>query len=598
MKKSFIYALWCATALLGATSFTSCASDDEIVSNPDYNPETNSVKTEFTISLPNYAKASNARTRMTADDVQANNNFLGIHNFKLFSFKTAASDIGSTAGTSIDLSSISASDDMVALTKETDNTQNNAKLYTDIEIEVETKSFLLYGEANNTSSSKFSTGSIVKPTDWTVVPSSYTFSLEGIANTSDVTDDNGKAKSIVTYLNSIASATGWNTAASDSKLGKLYKNFTTMHTGSSASIQAAVQDLYHSVFSNSDAVSKAIKTAILATDYASDANSTGDLTFKDVIGGYPANLNLPDGAAVISWSEASPAVASVVTSNTDAGNINSISSVTSVDKYVYPASLYYLTKSDIKTSNTFEKDHYVTTSKWADILAAYANDNATVQPETRSVVIKHPLQYAVGRLAMKVKAANNSLYDAKGNLVDISSTGLNLTGVIIGSQPDVNCMFEPKGTTFDKAIYDKLSSSVNVTATEPTAIQNNTLVFESGTGDNKTVKVALEFENNTGKDFEGVNGIIPAGTKFYLIASLDPSGSSGVTNSASLSQVFKQDYVTTVELTISQGNSGSANTTGLGGAYNVIPDLRNTALELGLAVNLEWKAGIKFQVEI
>ena len=43
-----------------------------------------------------------------------------------------------------------------------------------------------------------------------------------------------------------------------------------------------------------------------------------------------------------------------------------------------------------------------------------------------------------------------------------------------------------------------------------------------------------------------------------------------------------------------EGSAGSTNATGLGSAYNIIPDLRTTQMELGMSVNLEWKTGIKF----
>ena len=143
----------------------------------------------------------------------------------------------------------------------------------------------------------------------------------------------------------------------------------------------------------------------------------------------------------------------------------------SVD-FVYPAALYYRTKSNIKTSTVFEQEHYVTSNSWADILGAYANDDATVTAATHSVAIKEPLQYAVGRLALKVVAANASLYDAEGNLVDISTTGLNLTGVIVGGQSDVDFDFLPKGT-HDRAIYDRLTTAANVTILNTMAKANN-----------------------------------------------------------------------------------------------------------------------------
>ena len=96
----------------------------------------------------------------------------------------------------------------------------------------------------------------------------------------------------------------------------------------------------------------------------------------------------------------------------------------------------------------------------------------------------------------------------------------------------------------------------------------------------------------------GVNGVIPAGTKYYLIAELDPTKTADIKSGTGRDKVFEQDYVTTVTLTIAAGTPGSPNITGLGKAYNVIPDQRSKTLELGLSVNLEWKPGITFEKTI
>ena len=89
---------------------------------------------------------------------------------------------------------------------------------------------------------------------------------------------------------------------------------------------------------------------------------------------------------------------------------------------------------------------------------------------------------------------------------------------------------------------------------------------------------------NTGADFVGVdNKVIANGTKFYMIATLTPS--STMANYAAVDgKVFKQDFVTTANLTIGD----------LKHAYNVIPDLRLPELELGLSVDLTWQAGLTF----
>ena len=52
MKKNFKYAFMSAIAFAGAVSFSACQSSDEIVDNPDYNPEDNSVSKRMKCHLP------------------------------------------------------------------------------------------------------------------------------------------------------------------------------------------------------------------------------------------------------------------------------------------------------------------------------------------------------------------------------------------------------------------------------------------------------------------------------------------------------------------------------------------------------------------
>ena len=80
--------------------------------------------------------------------------------------------------------------------------------------------------------------------------------------------------------------------------------------------------------------------------------------------------------------------------------------------------------------------------------------------------------------------------------------------------------------------------------------------------------------------------MIPSGSKFYLVAKLDPSSATQPTNGATINQVFKQDYNTVVKLTIGRN--------ALKKAYQTIPDLRSPKLELGLSVDLTWQQGLTF----
>ena len=63
MKKMKNLALMGAIALTGAVGFTACSSSNDVAEdiNPNYNPETNTVKTEFVINVTQPGE----RTRMT-----------------------------------------------------------------------------------------------------------------------------------------------------------------------------------------------------------------------------------------------------------------------------------------------------------------------------------------------------------------------------------------------------------------------------------------------------------------------------------------------------------------------------------------------------
>ena len=172
-----------------------------------------------------------------------------------------------------------------------------------------------------------------------------------------------------------------------------------------------------------------------------------------------------------------------------------------------------------------------------------------------------------------------------------------MTGVLIGGQPaEVDWKLEPKATDqFDNIIYDKTMNGGTITVpvddgTGTASTPNYTLVLDNNNNASaKSIYVAVELVNNTGIDFYGKDGMIPAGGKFYLVGLLNPEAPTGVTNKTSIiNRVFLKDYTTKANLTIKD----------LKNAYNVIPDLRSTAISVGLAVNLDWQEGITFDVEI
>ena len=96
MKKNFKFAILSAIALVGAVGFSACSSseDDLVVNNPTFNPETNTVTTQFILNV-DYAQQT--PTRQSAATVQrdfsaaSGKNFRGIQDAKLIALGTGHS---------------------------------------------------------------------------------------------------------------------------------------------------------------------------------------------------------------------------------------------------------------------------------------------------------------------------------------------------------------------------------------------------------------------------------------------------------------------------------------------------------------------------
>lgn len=623
MKKMFKYASLGAIALVGAVSFSACSSSDEIVDNPDYNPADNTVKTQFTIAFPgNVAKTR--QSAATVQNAQTITSFRGMDNIVLLPFATTGAvntdPIALTStklGDAISLTSIikpSAQTVTNSIPAATLTAASNSVLYNDVTIPVGTGSFLFYGKAIG--ENNFVNGALTMSQGTTPQPANITFNPVQIYPSSTTASTVGEA--LATYLSSIAKATNWAECADDANssqswynasLGELYTNFISMHAGSSRTVQAAIQDLYATVKNNTDAVSTAIKTAITNSDYATVDGTTGLLVFTAAIGNsdatyYPGDVKLPDGAAMLSYDASSKTFTQVIEGNGNTGDLHA-----KFADYVYPASLYYYSNSGIKTSNSSKQAEYDKNQDWSTISATYS-DGTSVGTSTRSVAILDPIQYGVGRLDATVKAEAATLYDKNGEAYTLSTEtgkeGFTVTGILIGGQKQVNYDFTTNTeATSTYTIFDditKSQSGTTLTATADDASASNyTLALE--TEEDKAIYVAVELVNN-GAYFQGADGVVPTGCKFYLVAQLDPASASNKTE-VGLNQIFKQDYKTTVTFTINQGKSkddsdfpAGGNTTGLGKAYNTIPDLRTPKMELGLSVNLEWVPGLTFNVPL
>jgi hypothetical protein len=286
-------------------------------------------------------------------------------------------------------------------------------------------------------------------------------------------------------------------------------------------------------------------------------------------GTFPGSIGLPDGAAVIRWT------GTAFEPRTEATILDNINNIT---RFTYPAELWYYVNSSICTStDVVKKDIYATASSWDDLLNERYQGSNVVGRQTMSVAVKDPLQYGVGRFQMTLKKITDVLKDSKGRTVaNGDAAHLPLTGMIVGGQHTVGFDFTPRGVQSDvdaRFIYDPIVSS-KVTEGENDGDQTiNTLVLQ--TYDNEIVPVVLEFRNMTEEKFNGIDGVIYPGAKFYLIAQLDPEG-EGSDDFAN--RVFTQDYTTAVTMRVAS----------LAKAYSCMPDLLEARLEIGVQIVKQW----------
>lgn len=337
--------------------------------------------------------------------------------------------------------------------------------------------------------------------------------------------------------------------------------------------------------------------------------------------------------------------------------------------YVYPAELCYYGNSPIHvTDNEKTNADYPdgvsywedeTNSKWSDW-----TKGSHVLSSTRAVAMKNSINYGNALLKTTVKYGTGVLEDnnaqiqkertgateannvIKVNTADGATNPFYLTGILVGGQPGtVNWCYIPTGNKlvggaleqhdpdFAYMVYDNAlggAGTLHVPATPTEAgspsTPNYTLLWDNyiepttaAPGQMK-VYVALEFVNNSGKDFWGMNNLIKNGATFYVTAELDPNKglsttdlSEGITwpdpdkykmppyytkaeaenlsgvnagDTKKIRRVFMQDYVTEANFVITKKT--------LQNALVAVPDLRTTQISLGLNVDLTWRQGLVF----
>ena len=363
---------------------------------------------------------------------------------------------------------------------------------------------------------------------------------------------------------------------------------------------------------------------------------------------FPTNFNVPEGAAVLDFTVHDGTANSFTYSYKSDIPTYSMSGAAdgtfNIFNYRYPAELCYFGNSPVRASNTAHVtgDYPDGASDWEN--GTWTTDwtaNTKVLSSTRSVAMQHNINYGSALLKTTVKYGVGTLKDNNKAIqqtrksvteddkeISVTSAGVfTLTGILIGgveAEMGWNYIAKAAEPQFTSFIYDKDIPSTSIPAFGSGSSQPNyTLVWDNWNSANKgskqnVVYIALEFTNNSGKDFWGMNNVIRNGAKFYITGKLDPDvvkkndteyytpaeaaadrslGVSWPTNYAlppydgsgntiKERRVFIQDFTTIANFVIGE--------TSLQKALVALPDLRSTQISLGLSVDLEWSKGLDF----
>ena len=626
-------------------TLTGCQQQDEVTETPATEPSY--VLADLALSLP----ASSGGTRLDQSVTTGGDatHFRGISKLSIIPFTKRGKITKSDQPSIIEISG-----EVPSFTKINDH--ERYRYYKKVFLDHGVASFLTYGQGAKTTpekpddiDKKVFYGSLIPkvagvdmtniPNRLSVTAGDLSFELETIYNETETDETTGKpkleipaeAQAIADYLTYIANTKvtvnvdetekeySWSSNQINETLKGYYKSFISslgsgkygVIAGSSENVKAYVNQLYTKL-QNTDFGADEIAGNIRAEIQSRILNNYHDFTqftivvednkVKSFVGktsdditnydNYPSRRHLPDGAAVLQWGKIDENtfgfIPQIQTTNT--------ANVSSMNRYTYPAELYYYGNSLIKTSNDevpvskYSGTSEMSITTWKDVVDKLYTSGSVVSSNTKAVAIVDPMQYAVARLQGSVQAVttDGKLKDKEGNDVSLMNgeeNSFKVTGLIVSGQYPVNFDFTPKldGASEDNEhfVYDCYLSGTAMYLTIDPTDDFYTLVMQ--THDYDDVTVILELENNSGMDFVGENGTVYNGTKFYLAGKVEPSNGKANDVDASerddvKSRVFTQDHTTIMRMKVKS----------LAQAYNVMPNIQSGRLEVGIKINLKW----------
>ena len=285
---------------------------------------------------------------------------------------------------------------------------------------------------------------------------------------------------------------------------------------------------------------------------------------------YPQAYSIPSGASFLRWNgaafEAVP---------------EALDGWVPATQYCYMPALYYYSNSAVSTSYSSDiYEQYSPDKTWGDIVALHTGGKI-VTKDTRVVVLDDPLQFACGMLVATVQATGESLHDS-GNVKQLPLTGdysesFPVKGLVIGGQYEQHFDFTPvTDDAGEEVLLEKYMYDANIPGVYVNTAQSTFRTLALPTPLERDVYFYLELQNDSGEDFNGADGVIPAGSRFYLAGIIPAPSQEDI--AAGVNRVFMRDCFTQLTCKVAS----------LENAYLCIPQMGNPELQLGVQVKTNW----------
>lgn len=586
MRKN--YQTWLLGALVGGLvlPFAGCSNEDDPTPNGPGSGET--FETELAVMFSRGANTKATDNEVGYADGTTNPLFTGMTNMKLLGYNNT--NIGTSnyvTGEMTLVDEIDLSPDLPA----GDNTDVKARY--NIALQSAKQSFMFYGESLYEGVGELTA---------TYPANAESPATGGSANTTkfsltelEATTTNTTA--LETYIQNVVNAAIGCVKTDDENLSlnQLKQFFTSCKSASVYQVAYMMDELYFNTeWFNADKtnLTSAItgtgaNAVFISNGIAENLNNAGDL-FAKVNGEKDNQLGelFPKGGKTLNITFSDP------------GNTATVDIVDNVNTFYRPTSLYYMANSYLVSYTNYDGLDWDSNAQAGGQNSGVVDQAVDLSSSSPTkVALYDQIQFAVGQLLVNFKIEGN-VSGNEDTPANINPSDILLKGILIGHQNEVGWNFLPTDPTNDAthAAYDNTGAK-NKKELDPDGSKS---LFETGeyanmrmlalpTNPGQTIAIALELQNDSEKAFEGVNnGIVPPGATFYVTAKLSLDGKSVDNVDQEDLAVFMSDYVTTANLTLKS----------LENAENTVPNLDETQLEFALGVDLEWKPGIVFYVDI